>query len=308
MTEQVVQSSSADGPAEKSDTIVEPSNMQVTRTPLFQANHADRYLRQEVVRRIESQTDTRLICYVSGDECGIDHHDVMPFVDLLHHVAPGNDVDLLLHTGGGSIDSAEKLVKMVRSRTQTASFRVIVPNFAKSAGTVMVLGADSVLMSDMSELGPIDPQVLLSDGWRSAQNYLDAYETHAQTLDKEPGNIAARLMIDALDPVTLKMCEKAKDRARQSAESLLKQGMFRDSGNWTMAADELLDTTRWQSHSQMISWEDARDLKLVVEYVDYQAEQWQNYWDLFCLQHLAVGNRQKLYESGNVSLILGPVD
>ena len=308
MTEQIVQSSSGDDPAEKSDTVVEPSNTEVTRTPLFQANHADRYLRQKLIRHIESQTDTRLICYVSGDECAIDHHDVMPFVDLLHNLAPGTAVDLLLHTSGGSIDSAEKLVKMVRSRTQTASFRVIVPNFAKSAGTLIVLGADSVLMSEMSELGPIDPQVFLSNGWQSAQDYLDAYQTHAQTLNKEPDNVAAQLMINNLNPATLKMCEKAKDRARKSAESLLIQGMFREKGNYTNTARELLDTTRWQSHSQMISWEDARDLGLVVQFVDYQGDEWKNYWELYCLQHLAVANRQKLYESENVSLVLGSAD
>ena len=308
MTEKIQLSNSADSPAEKTNTVVEPSKTELTRTPLFQANHADRYLRQTLVRHIESQSDTRLICYVSGAKCAIDHHDVLPFVDLLHNVTPVTNVDLLLHTRGGSIDSAEKLVKMIRTRVQTASFRVIVPDSAKSAGTLIALGADKVLMSEMSELGPIDPQVQLSDGWQSAQNYLDAYETHAKTLAKEPGNVAAQLMINKLDPARLKMCEKAKDRARTSAESLLMQGMFRDSGNWTMTANELLDTTRWQSHSQMISWEDARQLGLVVEYMDYQGDAWRNYWDLFCLQHLAVGSRQKLYESENVSLVLGTAD
>ena len=82
--------------------------------------------------------------------------------------------------------------------------------------------------------------------------------------------------------------------------------MFRDFGNWTKTADELLDTTRWQSHSQMISWEDARELELVVEYLDYQSNDWKKYWDLFCHQRLSVGDRQKLYESSTVSLVVGP--
>ena len=54
---------------------------------------------------------------------------------------------------GGKADSAEKLVRMVRSKVGAAALRIIVPDFAKSAGTLMVLGADSVVMSDMSELG-----------------------------------------------------------------------------------------------------------------------------------------------------------
>ena len=54
------------------------------------------------------------------------------------------DLDLLLHTTGGSINAAEKLMGMMRNRVGTAKLRIIVPDFAKSAGTLMVLGADSV--------------------------------------------------------------------------------------------------------------------------------------------------------------------
>ena len=43
-----------------------------------------------------------------------------------------------------------------------------------------------------------------------------------------------------------------------------------------------------------------------VEYLEYHAEEWQKYWRLYCLQRLAVGNRQKLYESDSVSLVIGP--
>ena len=96
-------------------------------------------------------------------------------------------------------------------------------------------------------------------------------------------------------------------RARQAAENLLKRGMFRNGGNWSRTVEELLDTTRWLSHAQMISWEDARDplIGLVVEYRAYHSEEWQNYWRLYCLQSLAVGRSQKLYESDCASLIIG---
>ena len=94
---------------------------------------------------------------MSGDESWIDLDDTMPFVDLLHNAPPDHDLDLLLHTIGGSADTAEKLMGMMRNHVATATLRVIVPDFAKSAGTLIVLGADRVVMSDMSELGPIDP-------------------------------------------------------------------------------------------------------------------------------------------------------
>ena len=280
---------------------------QTTKTPLFEANHAERYQRQTLINQIQDGTNRSLICYVSGRRCMIDENDTMPFVDLLHKVPRDLDVDLLLHTGGGSIDAAEKLMWMLKRHVGPAKLRVIVPELAKSAGTVMVLGADSVVMSDMSELGPIDPQALLFDKWQSVQNYIDAYDSHAKTLRTDGDDIAAQIMLGKLDPATKKLCEAAVKRARQAAENLLKRGMFRNGGNWSRTVEELLDTTRWLSHAQMISWEDARDplIGLVVEYRAYHSEEWQNYWRLYCLQSLAVGSSQKLYESDCASLIIG---
>jgi ATP-dependent protease ClpP protease subunit len=281
------------------------------KTPLFQAIHAARYQRQAIIKKIQERSERRLICYVSGGGCAIDRDDTVPFVDLLHNVPPREDLDLLLHTGGGDIDAAEKLISMLRNKVGTSILRIIVPDFAKSAGTLMVLGADCVVMSDTSELGPIDPQITLADGngnriRHSIQSYLDAYDAHSATLKKEPGNAAAQIMLGKLDPATVKLFQAVLARARQFAEMQLKRGMFRNGGNWSQAANELLDTKRWQSHAQMISWEDARDprIGLNVEYLDPKSEEWQDYWQLYCLQRLAVGDRQKLYESDYASLLI----
>ena len=229
-----------------------------TRTPLFQANSAARYPRQAIIKQIEARTGRRLICFVSGSKCVINEDDTMPFVDLLHNVWPDESMELLLHTPGGNIDAAEKLIRMVRSKVGEAEFYIIVPEFAKSAGTLMVLGADRVVMSDMSELGPIDPQLPFPDSygkvrWQTVQNYLDAYDEYTKTLTEQPGNVAAQVMLGKLDPAIVKLCQAVKERARQCAGDLLKRGMFREGGNWTLTVSELIDTNRWLSHSQMIS-------------------------------------------------------
>ena len=282
------------------------------RTPLFQANNAARYQRQEIIKQIEARTGRRLICYVSGSKCMVDEDDTMPFVDLLHNARPGEGMELLLHTPGGSIDAAEKLIRMVRSKVGEAEFRIIVPEFAKSAGTLMVLGADRVVMSDMSELGPIDPQLPFPDSygkvrWQAVQNYLDAYDEYTRTLTEQPDNVAAQMMLGKLDPAIVKLCQAVRKRAEQCAGDLLKRGMFREGGSWTLTVSELIDTERWLSHSQMISWEDAQHpdtIGLVVEHLDQESEEWQEYWRLYCLQRLAIGNHQKLYESEYASLVI----
>jgi serine dehydrogenase proteinase len=283
-----------------------------TKTPLYQAINALRYQRQAVITNIQERIRRRLICYVAGNEAPVDRDDTVGFVDLLHNVPGQCDVDLLLHTGGGDIDAAEKLISMVRTKVGTATLRVVVPDYAKSAGTLMALGADTIVMSDTSELGPIDPQIILADGngnriRHSVQSYLDAYDTHSATLKKDPGNVPAQIMLSKLDPATVKLFEAVRNRARGFAEDQLKKGMFRDGkGNWSQAASELLDTKRWQSHAQMISWQDAKDPKigLQVEYLEPSSEDWQNYWQLYCLQRLAVGDNQKLFESDYASLVV----
>jgi hypothetical protein len=306
----------SDGPGDAPDDhggdVIQRSIPAPTKTPLFQAIHAERYQRQAIIKNIQERSGNRLICYVSGGGGAIDRDDTVPFVDLLHNVPPGENLDLLLHTGGGDIDAAEKLISMIRTRVGTATLRIVVPDFAKSAGTLMVLGADRVVMSDTSELGPIDPQIIRIDGngnriRHSVQSYLDAYDEHTATLAREPGNVAAQIMLGKLDPATIKLFQAVKARARKFAENQLQQGMLRDgTGNWSKAANELLDTQRWLSHAQMISWEDAQDprIGLKVEYLDPNSDEWQENWQLYCLQRLTVGDHQKLFESDYASLLI----
>jgi hypothetical protein len=91
------------------------------------------------------------------------------------------------------------------------------------------------------------------------QSYLDAYDTHTAALLAHPGNMASQIMLSKLDPARVKRFESVRDRARKFAEDQLRRGMFRGgTGNFSKAAGALLDTTRWLSHGQMISWEDRR--------------------------------------------------
>jgi hypothetical protein len=217
----------------------------------------------------------------------------------------------MIHTSGGDVDAAEKLISMVRKNVGDSTLRIVVPDHAKSAGTLIALGADYIVMSDTSELGPIDPQVVLSDSngnriRHSVQSYLDAYQAHSDTLKKTPNDVAAQIMLQKLDPATVKLFQAVMSRARKLAENQLQRWMFRKGGNWSQAAAELIDTTRWQSHGQMISWEDAQDPKigLSVEYLQPQSQEWQEYWQLYCLQRLAIQDNQKLFESDHVSLTI----
>ena len=315
MNQQQVPDESSNLPPDQSEPHSEGAIAPDARTPLYRAFNSERYQRQDIIQQIQSMTKRRLICYVadSSRQGLINRNDTVPFVDLLHNVQEGENVELLLHTSGGSVDAAEKLMRLVRSRVgQDAEVRVIVPEYAKSAGTVMILGADCVVMSDTSELGPIDPQMEFADSHgnarlHSVQTYLDAYQEHYGIIAENPDNVASKIMLGKIDPDTVTLCQAVMARARQSAEYLLMHGMFRNrGGNITNTVSELLDTKRWLSHSQMISWEHAMapEIGLSVEYLKQDDDLWQAYWRLYCLQRLAIENHHKLYESDRVSHLI----
>lgn len=81
--------------------------------------------------------------------------------------------------------------------------------------------------------------------------------------------------------------------------------MFRNtSGNVTEIVKELLNLKRWLSHGQPISHEDAKGIGLVVEYLSPSTEVWASFWRLYCRQRIAITQRQKLFESDHVHLVL----
>jgi ClpP class serine protease len=279
------------------------------KTPLFQALHQARYERQARITKIQETTGSKLICFLTGDCAEIGREDTLGFADLLYNLRRNEPIDLLLHSHGGEIDEAEKLITMVHNVAGKAPLRVIVPDCAKSAGALMTLGTNTIVMSDSSELGPIDPQVAWRDASgnvlpHSANTYLEAYELHKEALEKDPSDPLARMMLDKLEPATIELFKNLHMRALKLAEQLLARRMLTD-GSWSAVAPELLNTKRWYAHGQVISAAAAKDIGLNIELVDADSDLWREIWQLYCLQRMAITDRQRLFESDWVSL---PID
>lgn len=279
------------------------------KTPMYKAMHAERYQRQTQIGQLQKESGTRLICYVAS-KARITRDDTLGMVELLHNIRPDCNIDFLLHTGGGDIDAAEKLMYIVRNTVGTGRLRVIVPDFAKSAGTLMALAADAIVMSNCSELGPIDPQITLGDGRgnaipHSVMSYLDAYKVHSEALRKDPNDVVARMMLSKLDPATINVFEAARNRAQKLAGEHLNRWMFHEKkADYTKIASALMDNMRWLAHGQMIGYQAAQELELVVEYLPPDNPVWRAYWQLYCHQRLAIKDEQKLFESDYVSLCM----
>jgi ClpP class serine protease len=277
----------------------------LTKTPMYAAMNAGRYQRQELIKHINASEQTNLICYVGGLETEIDRNDVIGFVEMLHNIPENSPIDLLLNTGGGDVDACEKLVALIHAKARDSEFRVIVTDLAKSAGTLMALGANKIIMSDASELGMIDPQFMMKDArgnelFYSVTGYLEAYEEHSEVLRKNPQDQVALLMLDGFDARTVKKFQGIRDRVRTFAEDMLKR---RGAPSSTIS-HELMSSSRWKTHGQPIGYADAKQIGLPIEYLPPDDKRWSRYWELYCLLRLETQEGKKIYESAYASQIL----
>lgn len=120
--------------------------------------------RVALYQQLETARGSRLIVYVTGDRRGLEtqvHPEVLDyFVDHLDVLSGGEKVkkiSLLLYTRGGHTMAAWSIVHLLRQFCE--DLEVIVPAKAHSAGTLICLGANSIVMTKQATLGPIDPSV-----------------------------------------------------------------------------------------------------------------------------------------------------
>jgi membrane-bound ClpP family serine protease len=132
------------------------------QSPLHWVDQKDRYLRQLMIRDIEALTGRSLLVYFTDCDTNaqIDPNDDKYLLELLSG-AQSAPVDLFLETNGGVTDATEKLVAILRA--QANDLRVIVPRRAKSNGTLLALAAKEIVMGPGSELGPIDPNLMIQN-------------------------------------------------------------------------------------------------------------------------------------------------
>ena len=287
------------------DTPTGGAKRPLNKTPMFTARNSARYERQELIKQIDNAENTHLICYIGGPNTQIDRDDIIGFVDLLHNIPENEPIDLFLHTVGGDVDACEKLVRLIHANVVDAPFRVIIPDLAKSSGTLMALGANQILMSDTSELGMIDPQFPMRDNqgnefWHSVIAYLEAHDEHARALIANPRDPVALLRLDNFDAKVVRKFQGIRDRVRTFAEDLLKRQGLPNSA----ISSELLSSSRWKTHGQPITHADAAQLGLPIQYIPPSDVRWTRYWKLYCLQRLAIAQNGKIFESSYVSQVL----
>jgi hypothetical protein len=110
----------------------------------------------------------RLICLLNFDKVsdqlilGLDTQFSSDIKEALFRVLKeslkqDDKIDLFLYTRGGDINSVWPIVSLLQEFDK--DFAVLVPFRCHSAGTLLSLGANKIIMGPISELGPVDPSV-----------------------------------------------------------------------------------------------------------------------------------------------------
>lgn len=193
---------------------------------------------------------------------------------------------VIVNTPGGSAEAVEKIVEIIRFHYGEVFF--VVPDMALSAGTILCMSGDRLLMDYSSSVGPIDPQVFNGKDWVPALGYLDKVE---ELLEKARNNSltdAEFLILQGLDLALLRRYEQARDLTVTLLKKWLVQYKFR---TWAthrtdpaklgqpVTADEkrvraeeiaklLGDNKLWLSHGRMIGPDTLRTM-MRLEIDDY---------------------------------------
>ena len=283
-----------------------------SRTLLYRALQSDRYARQDAISSIEKITNRHLLVYEANlwsNRSGLGEEDIQPFGDLLVRLSPKQDFDLLLQSPGGDIDAAEKIVYMCREIG--GEFRVIIPEYAKSAATLIALASDEVIMGLASEIGPIDAQ-LAGPGpggatfQTSAQSFIDEFDRIKKEVD-DTGKLSPAYfpLLEGINLGFIRMCRNLMDRSQKFAEKWLKKYMLRDNPEAAEAlAAELCNVKKWLSHGVVIDADQATLLGVKVNKLSQDDALWKQIWYLHCCYGVLFRRTpiSKIYESTTVSL------
>lgn len=213
----------------------------------------------------------------------LDQSDFYMFHDLLGKKAGIHEVDVYIETPGGSGEAAEEIVRFLHNNFDTVSF--LVSGEAKSAGTIIVLSGDEILMTETGSLGPIDAQMQIGRSTISAYDYTEWIESKKKEAEEKgklnpfdatmvaqitPGELggvlnalkfAEDLVVEWLIKYKFKKWTKTETRKIPVTEEMKKKR----AGEITA---ELINHSKWRLHGRSIKIGDLEEIGLKIKRVE----------------------------------------
>lgn len=202
-------------------------------------------VRRSYLAKLFNKTGRNVIAYYSGflSEPGIllldiNDEDMNGFMMAVHKLDRTKGLDLILHTPGGSIASTESIVRYLHLMFDK-NLRVIVPQVAMSAGTMIACSAREIVLGKQSSLGPIDPQLR----GLPAQGVIDEFKRVLVEYKADPDSLAVwRPILEKYSPTFLGQCKQAIDWTNAFVTDQLKAVMFDGDPEAQQKADKIVKT------------------------------------------------------------------
>jgi len=207
---------------------------------------------------------------------------------LLQKIDLSKGLALLINSPGGIGLSAERILNICKSYSGTGDFVAIVPGKAKSAATMICMGASKVYMSKTSELGPIDPQFpIQKDNKRmnvALCNLVQSYKELFEKAENTKGNLQPFLQqLANYDAREIKEFEAAIELAEDVAIRALQSGMMKGTtrDDIRKKIKIFLTPEETKSHGRSIFIDEAKKCGLKVELMDLKSDLWKLSYELF---------------------------
>jgi ATP-dependent protease ClpP protease subunit len=189
------------------------------------------HIATEELAALEAARNSRILLYIADDRSlpkSIEDEDVPVLYECLRAIGPTDRLDLVLHTNGGRVNVGRKISLLLRTFGQQVN--VLVPYKARSAGTLMCLGANQIVMSAVAELGPLDPQVMSAGEAKAGPQAISTESIHAfrrmaeewfDLRDAEHRMQLFSLLSERIFPTSLGTFFRSDKQMRQIANELL---------------------------------------------------------------------------------------
>lgn len=188
---------------------------------------------------------------------------------------------VIIDTPGGIVEVAERIVTILRHYYTDVKF--LIPDRAMSAGTVLVMSGDAILMDHFSCLGPVDPQLFIEGKPTptSVLSYLEQYERFVKKSEEGSLTSADLVLLQKMDAADLRQYELAAELSVRLIRDWLVKYKFKDWSKHNSTdkvvterekkaraeeiARALNDQERWGTHGRGINRDVLADLKLRID-------------------------------------------
>lgn len=265
-------------------------------------------LRRKHLAKLHEKTGRDTIVYatnwlsgrVGGLITSITLEDMQGMMEVLHGLR-GPQLDIILHSPGGSAEATASIVRYLRRKF--TDIRVFVPLAAMSAATMWALAGNRIVMGKHSQLGPIDPQFVTPNGQFPARALIRQFERIKKECAENPANLGAWLpTLQQYGPALLEEAEAATDLSKRLVQEWLTEYMFagdrRAKAKAQKAAEYFGDYDKHQSHGLGIDRDQARDVDIVVDDLESDQELQDDVLTVFhAVMHTFSGPTVKIIEN-----------